>query len=478
MNLKEKAVKGIFWSSIERFSAQGVQFVLGIILARLLTPSDYGLVGMIAIFIAISQAFVLSGFGTALVQKIDRDEKDFSTTFYYNLVVSIFFYAILFFSAPYIANFYNEPQLVNLTRTVSLSIVIEAFAVVQRVKFIINVDFKNQTKASVLSIVISGFLGIFMAYKGFGVWALVAQSLTRSFINVCILWYISKWFPREKFYFNRFKRLFSYGSNLLAAGLFHSLAQNLNKIIIGKALSSETLGLYSRANSFAMFPSQNIETIISRVTLPILCEFQNNKDKLIEMFQKIIKSTALLILPLMIILIVLAKPLIITLLTEKWKDSIELMQIVSLGFMFLPLNTINLQIFAVVGRTDLSLKTDLVKQILLIGFLLGTFPFGIKAIVLGQSAAYILTYFINLIIIHKTMNYNILNHITNLLPVILFSIILGILVFLSTTFFISQPLKLILGSTMGIFFWLLGLWKFNNAEIRTFVYSFLKRIIK
>lgn len=465
--LKDKAIKGIFWSSIERFSTQGVQFVLGIILARLLSPSDYGLVGMIAIFIAISQAFVLGGFGAALIQKINRDEKDFSTTFYYNLAVSVLFYGLLFFSAPYIANFYNEPLLVNLTRAVSLSIIIEAFAVVQRAKFIIKVDFKSQTKASVGSIIISGTLGILLAYKGFGVWALVVQSLTRSSINVCALWYISKWFPKEGFYYDRFKRLFSYGSKLLTAGLFNAFAQNLNKIFIGKAFSTEVLGLYSRANSFALFPSQNIENIISRVTLPILCEFQNDESKLEEVFQKIIKSTAIFIFPLMTLLVVLAEPFIITLLTEKWKDCIDLMQIICIGFIFLPINSLNVQIFGVVGRTDWVLKADLVKQFLLIGFLIGTFPFGFRAVVLGQSAAYILTYFINLVIIQKMMNYKILKQITNLLPIVVFSIILGGAVYLTSILFVSQTLKLILGGGVGALFCFLVFWKLDIAEFRT-----------
>ncbi|NMC98471.1 MAG: lipopolysaccharide biosynthesis protein, partial [Bacteroidales bacterium] len=465
--VKNKVIKGVFWSSVERFSAQGVQFILGIILARLLSPSDYGLLGMIVIFIAISQAFVLSGLGAALIQKIDRDEKDFSTTFYYNLIVSIFFYAILFFSAPYIANFYNEPLLVNITRAIGLSIIIEAFGEVQRTQFIIKVDFKNQTKASVLSIVISGLLGIFLAYNGFGAWALVVQSLTRSFINVCALWYISKWLPKEKFYYNRFKKLFSFSSKLLIAGLIHTFTGNFYQLFIGKAFSSNILGLYSRANSFALFPSQNLEAIISRVTFPILCELQNDRVRLMEMFQKIIKSTALLILPLMTILVVLSKPLILTLLTEKWKDSIELLQIVSVGLMFLPINSINVQIFGVTGRTDWVLKTDLVKQILLLGFLLGTFPFGVKAIVFGQSAAYILTYFVNLIIIQRVVDYKAMNQIAIILPIFLFSFTLGGAVYLTGTFFSTQPLKLILGGSVGALLWFITIWIFNAAKFRT-----------
>lgn len=471
--LKIKAIKGVFWSAFERFSAQGVQFILGIILARLLTPRDYGLVGMITIFIAISQTFVLSGFGSALIQKIDRDEKDFSTTFYYNLAVSVLFYCFLFFLAPYIANFYNEPLLVNLTRAVSFSIVIEAFAVVQIAKFTINLDFKSQTKASISSIIISGITGIFLAYKGFGVWALVVQSLLRSIINVVVLWYVSKWFPSEKFYYNRFKRLFSYGSNLLLAGLFHALAQNLNKIIIGKVFSSEALGLYTRASTFAMFPSQNLEAIISRVNFPILCEFQNDMVRLRIMFQKIIKYTTLLVFPLMIILVVLSKPLILTLLTEKWKDSIELLQIVSVGLMFLPINSINVQIFGVIGRTDWALKTDLVKQIILIGFLLATFPLGVKAIVFGQSAAYILIYIVNLIIIQKVVGFNAMNQIAIILPILLFSVVLGGIVYLTSTFFTTQPLKLILGGGIGALFWIITIWLFNIANFRTSVNELL-----
>lgn len=473
-NLKNKTITGIFWSSIERFSAQGVQFALGIILARLLTPKDYGLVGMIGIFIAISKSFVMSGFGAALIQKINRDEKDFSTTFYYNLTVSVLFYFILFFSAPYIANFYGEPLLVNLTRAISLSIIIEAFAVVQNAKFVIKVDFKSQTKASVSSVIISGTLGILLAYKGFGVWALVIQSLTKSCINVGVLWYMSKWVPRGKFYWNRFKGLFSYGSKLLISGLFHAFAQNLNKIIIGKTFSPEALGLYSRANSLALFPSQNIEEIVSRVTFPILCEFQNDKEKLEKIFEKIIKSTAILIFPLMILLVVLAEPLIITLLTEKWQNSILLMQIACIGYLFLPINSINVQIFGVVGKTDWILKADLVKQLLLIGFLLGTFPFGIRAIVLGQSAAYILTYFVNLIFIQKVINYKLINQLIYLFPILVFSIILGVVVYLVNIFNLSPSLKLYMGSGIGALFYILIVWKLDIAEMRTTFFNYLK----
>ncbi len=272
-SLKKKVVKGALWSATERYSSQGIQFIIGLILARLLTPDDFGLVGLLAIFISLSQAFVLSGFGAALVQKKNRDELDYSTTFYYNLAAALIFYCILFFAAPYIADFYDEIILVNLTRVIGLTIVIEAFAVVQRAKFTIAVDFKSQSKASLTSSFFAGGISIYMAYTGFGVWALVANSLFRGFINVLLLWIIDKWLPRDGFSYTRFKRLFSFGSKLLFAGLMHSIAQNISKLFIGKVFSTQTLGYYTRANQFALFPSVNMEGILGKSNFSSFMQF-------------------------------------------------------------------------------------------------------------------------------------------------------------------------------------------------------------
>jgi teichuronic acid exporter len=297
--LKQKAAHGVVWSAVERFSAQGVQFVLGLILARLLTPEDYGLIGMLAIFLAVSQTFIDSGFSTALVQKKNRDELDYSTTFYFNIVVALVFYALLFFTAPLIADFYDEPLLQSLTRVVGLTIIINSLGVVQRAKFTINVDFKTQTKASLSSIIISGLVGIYLAYTGFGVWALVVQNLMRRTINVLVLWVISKWHPHKGFSWERFRGLFSFGSKLLLSGLLDTVFQNIYTIVIGKVFSAHTLGFFTRAKQFAAFPSSNITGVIGRVTFPVLSQLQDDDAKLRSAYTKIIKISALIIFPLM-----------------------------------------------------------------------------------------------------------------------------------------------------------------------------------
>lgn len=473
-DLKQKAIRGVFWSAIEKFSAQGVQFVLGIILARLLTPRDYGLVGMLAIFIAISQTFVLSGFGSALIQKKDRDEKDFSTTFYYNIIVALIFYAILFFLAPFIARFYNEPLLVNLTRSISLTLVIEAFSVVQLAKFTINVDFKSQSKASLSSVIISGIVGITLAYQGFGVWALVAQSLTRGLINVIMLWIISKWMPRDGFSYVRFKKLFSFGSRLLLAGIIHSIAQNISKIVIGKAFSTQTLGFYTRADQFARFPSVNMESILGRVTFPVLCSIHNDREQLLAKHHQIIRLAALVIFPTMVGLIILAQPLILSILTEKWASSIWMLRIISFGLIFLPINGFNVALYNVIGRSDLFFRTDLIKQVLIIGLLITSIPFGIEIMLWGQVLALALTYFVNLIILYKIFGFTFVKQLFDFFPIIINCLLMALAIYIITSFVQTEFMKLIIGICVGAITYLGIVWIYNISNGRTLFLEMLK----
>ncbi|MDR1761766.1 MAG: lipopolysaccharide biosynthesis protein, partial [Bacteroidales bacterium] len=251
MSLKQKTISGILWSSIERFSVQGIQFVLQIIMARLLLPADYGLIGMLAIFLAVSQSFIDSGFANALIRKQNRTEVDFSTVFYFNIVVGILFYFILFFTSPYIAEFYEAPILESLTKVVALNVFINSLTIVQRAKFTINVDFKTQTKASLLAVIISGAVGILMAYQGFGVWALVVQTITNGTINMIMLWIYSKWRPQFVFSITSFKEMFSYGSKLLLSGLIDTTYNNIYTMVIGKKFSQVDLGYFTRADQFA-----------------------------------------------------------------------------------------------------------------------------------------------------------------------------------------------------------------------------------
>ena len=261
-SLKQKTLSGVLWSCVERFSVQGIQFVIMVIMARILLPSDYGMIGMLAIFIAIAQTLIDSGFSNALIQKKDRSEIDYSTVFYFNIAVGIVLYFILFFSSPLIARFYNTPELTGLTRVLALNLFINSLAVVQRAILSIKIDFKTQAKASFSAAIISGIVGIVMAYTGFGVWSLAVQTVLNAFVNTVLLWIFSKWIPLKVFSFESFKKLFTFGSKLLASGLLDTIYRNIYTIVIGKKFASTDLGYFTRADQFAQFPSSNLTGII------------------------------------------------------------------------------------------------------------------------------------------------------------------------------------------------------------------------
>jgi len=318
-SLKGKTISAIIWSSVERFSVQGIQFLIMIIMARLLQPSDYGLIGMLAIFIAISQSFIDSGFSNALIRKSDRTEIDFATVFYFNIIVGLCFYLLLFFASPEIAIFYKAPQLEDITKIVAIGLLINSLTVVQRAKFTIEVDFKSQAKASVLSVIISGALGIWMAYTGFGVWALVTQTVVNSTINMIFLWYYARWIPAWIFSFRSFKEMFTFGSKLLLAGLLDTTYKNIYTIVIGKKFSVQDLGYFTRADQFAQFPSSNLTGIIGRVTFPILSSIQQDEQRLRSVYRKYLRMSAFIVFPLMVGLAALAHPLVLVVLTSKWE---------------------------------------------------------------------------------------------------------------------------------------------------------------
>jgi O-antigen/teichoic acid export membrane protein len=475
--LKQKTFNGLIWSSVERFSTQGVQFALGLILARLLLPSDYGLIGMLAIFLAISETFIQSGFTVALIQKKKRDDLDYSTTFFFNIVIALIFYTLLFISAPLIANFYQEPQLQILTRVIGFTIVINSLSVVQRAKFTINVDFKTQTKASLLAISISGIISISLAYKGFGVWALVVQTLLRRTIDVGVLWYISKWRPKKGFSYERFKRLFSFGYKLLLSGLLDTFFRNVYSLIIGKIFNANTLGFFTRANQFSDFTSSNISNILGRVTFPILSELQDENQRLRKAYTKIIQMTALLIFPLMMGMAALAEPMIITILTEKWSETIWMLQLLCFAAMWYPIHAINLSILNVKGRSDIFLKLEIIKKSIITIVLLVTVPLGIKAILIGQIVSTYIALIINLHYTKRIINYGFWNQMKDILPVLILSFAMGAMIYLTIPFFSSNIIKLVIGLAEGVIFYLGFAYLFNIAEIKS-IPSFIMKVKK
>lgn len=464
--LRSKTIQALFWSSIERFSVQGVQFIIGIVLARILMPSDYGLIGMIAIFMSISQTLIDSGFSQALIQKLDTDEKDYNTVFYFNFLMAIMVYAILFFLAEPISLFYNNPILEKITKIIGLNVIFSSLSIVQIAKLSKELKFKLQTKASLTSVIISGVVGVYLAYVGWGVWALVVQVLLKSAINTFLLFVFTRWVPQLIFSKNSFKVLFSFGSKLLFSGLLNAVFNNIYLIVIGKIYNAKELGFYTRANQFQQLPSETITVIIQRVSFPVLSSIQNQHTKLEHYYKKIIRYTAFIIFPLMIGLAVISAPLVSVVLTDKWNKAAPFLQLLCFIGMMYPIHAINLNILKVKGRSDLFLRLEIYKKILIIITIVITFSFGVKIMIIGQLVCSLVSLYLNTYYTKKLINYSFFSQLKDLFPVLLSALVMGIIVFSSIYYIQSNIIKLITALFLGpTFYYLIGLiFKFEEIQ--------------
>ncbi|RGN51152.1 lipopolysaccharide biosynthesis protein [Bacteroides fragilis] len=381
--INNQAVKSVIWSAMERISVQAIQFILTIILARLIAPAEFGLIAMLGIFMQVAQSFVDSGFSNALIQKKDRSEIDFSTVFYFNCVISIAVYIALYISTPYIAQFYNEPILANVCKWIGLNLILQGIAVVQVAKLTIDLDFKTQAKASLVAVTISGALGLFFAYNGYGVWALVIQSLFNSLINTLLLFFYTKWKPTLEFSWLSLKSMFAFGSKLLLSGLLHTIYINLYSLVIGKKYNAVDVGYYNQSNQIARFPSVSLMAIITRALYPIQCKNQDNYQLLQQSFVKYLKMSCFLVFTVMAGIASLSEPLVMFLLTEKWISIAPILSILCIGYMFTSVTVLNNQILNVRGRSDLYLKVEIIKKVVGIIILVTTIPFGLVTICLG-----------------------------------------------------------------------------------------------
>jgi teichuronic acid exporter len=465
-SLKSKATKGMLWNAVEKLSTQGGQFIIGIVLARILMPADFGLIGMLSIFIAISQIFIDSGMGSGLIQKKNRTDTDFSTVFIFNFAVSTFFYIVLYFAAPLIANFYSMPKLTVLTRVLTINIVINSLAIVQRSRLTINLDFKTIAKVNVVSVLTSGACGIFFAYMGYGVWALVIQNLVRSIVSVIMLVRLSKWNPSFTFSKKSFNTLFKFGSKLLVAGLIAETFRNIYNITIGKIYSAAELGFYTRAKSFAELSAGTVTNVIHQVTYPILASLQDDNKKMISVFSQMIRMSAFIIFPTMTILALVADPFIRLVLTEKWSPAIPLLQWMCFARVFYPVNAININILNAVGRSDLFLKVDLSKLPFTIIALIITLPIGVKAVVIGHVVTSVISFFINAYLPGKLFGYGIRSQIRDIIPVVLISAVTALIVFIVNSFVEMLILKLLIGISTGLIIYIGTSYIFKINELK------------
>lgn len=472
-----KATKGVAWSAVERISTLGIQFALNIIIARILSPTDYGLIGMLAIFLSISQCLIESGFASALIQSKEKNENDYGTVFIFNLVISVILYGILFISAPYISNFYNQKVLTSVLRVIGLNLIINAFSIVQRTIFTIKVDFKTQSYVSIPSAIFSGAVGVFMAYTGFGVWALVAQTLMGGLISSVLIWAFSKERFKIVFDFRSFKRLGGFGVKLMFSSLLHTAYNNLYGLFIGKKYTAEELGYYSRSDQLAVFPGNTLTDIISRVSFPMLCQAQNDKDELSRVYTNFVKSSCFIIFPLMIGLSVLSKPLIIVLLTEKWLPAAILMSILALDGLWAPITRINLNLLQAVGRSDLFLRLEIVKKSISFGILLITLPFGVFWICIGRFVYSIIALLINMYYTVSIVDKSYLEQIKDWMPILFVALIMGACIVFVNNFIVSPIMQLIVGAIVGVGIYYLFSTLFKLESKEKFL-AMAKRLVK
>jgi len=473
-SLKSTATKGIFWSAVDKFAVQFGQFVVSILLARILVPEDFGLIGMLAIFIVLSQTFIESGLGVGLIQRQDSTDLDFSTVFVFNLGVSSFFYLLLFLSAPFISSFFNQPQLTDLIRVLGLNLLIIALAIVQRTKLTIAIDFMSIAKSNVIGMVVGGVFGVIAARNGYGVWALVIQTLLGSLATSVSLWVFSNWSPSIAFSKKSFKSLFGYGSKLLIAGLYAQILNNVYNICLGKFYPTASLGYYTKAKSFADLSAGSVVSVIQQVTFPILTSVQYDRDKLVSIYGRLIRMSAFFIIPLMTLIALLAKPIVILLLTEKWVSLIPLLQWMVFARIFFPMSALNMSLLNAVGRSDLYLKVDLSKLPLTILAMVITIPLGVKAMIIGHVVTSACAFFINTYLPGKLYGYGPIQQLKDMLPFFAATIGMAISVFVMSIFIDILLLQLLLGALLGVVSYLFFCWLLKLDEMTEVWILFLK----
>ena len=448
-----KAASGMAWTLIERMSVQVCQFVIGIVLARLLLPSDYGTVGMLAIFMAIAQSLLDSGFNRALIQKKNRTNVDYSTVFYFNLIISLFVYVVFFCIAPYIADFYRTPILTEVSRVVFIAVIVNAFSLVQTAKLTIELNFRLQSLASVISVVSSGILGIVLAYIGYGVWALVAQGVSSAFVRTVILWIFSHWKPIFVFSIDSFKELFSFGSKLLVGDFIHTIYTNMYTLVIGRSFNSSDVGYYNRANGYAALPYSVFSQVVNKVMFPILSEKQDDNVALLNVYNKLFRTPMFFYTPLMFGIAALAKPLICIMIGEKWLNCVSLLQILCIGLVFSPMTAINLNLLYVKGRSDLSLKLDLIKKPIGIAILFASLPFGLWWMCFGKAFYDFVAFVMNCYYTKKLLDYGAIEQLKSISSILIVSILMYLVIYGICSFLTSYIMMLIVGIIIGFSFY-------------------------
>ena len=425
-SLKWKTITSVIWKFTEKIAAQAIHFVVSIILARLLAPEDYGIIALVSVFITICNKLVISGFATSLIQKKDADNLDFSTVFYFSCTMAVVLYIVLWFGAPLIAGFYSEYEnglLIQVIRVMGLNVFIIAVNSVQQAYVSRTMQFKRYFLSTILGNTISAAVGIGLALGGYGVWALVAQTLLAAFVNAVVLWFTVKWRPQLKFSFKRFKELFSYGWKIFTASIIKTIYNELRSLVIGK-FSPADLAFYNKAQSFPQLIDSNVEGTIDSVLFPAISKKQASKDEMRAMLRRAIKTTSYVLIPLLVGLSAASKPVILILLGEEWAQSIPLMQILSFAFILAPMEIENLQAIKATGRSDIVLKHEIIKKVVGILLIIASVPFGVTAMAVSAVVVAIFSAIVNAVPNKKLLGYTFKMQIKDILPTLILSAVM------------------------------------------------------
>lgn len=434
-SLKAQTFSALSWSFAQEFAQRLLQFGITIFLARLLAPAEFGLVAMLAIFIAVAQALLDGGFGSALIQRKGISEVEQSSVFYFNVLIGCVIAGLLWLTAPAIATFYNQPALTSLARAISVVLVINSFVVVQNALMVKRLDFKKQATISVAATAVSGGVALAMAWRGFGVWSLIGQQIANSVTRACLLWTLNSWRPALVFRLKALKEMFTFGSRMVGSVLLNTIFENLNSLVIGKMFTAVELGYFNRAHSLQYIAGHTLGTVTNRVTFPVFSELQDDLARLRNGLRKAIATLASVQFPMMIGLAVLAEPLVVVLLTEKWLASVPYLQLLCFIGILHPLHLLNINVLIALGRTDIVLRLEVLKRILFVANILLTYHWGVLAMIGGQVVHGVIAYFLNSYYTKRLVNYSVWEQLRDVGPYSAASLMMGLSVAL-----ISVPL--------------------------------------
>lgn len=468
--LKKRTKRGLYWSFFNQFSNQGIQFVIGICMARLLSPSDYGVSALPAVFLSIAGVFVGGGFSDALVRKAEIKEEDLSTAFYYSTGVGVICYILLYIASPWIADFYNISVLKPLIRVSALGFLYGPLGIPQTIILQRRLDFKTPAKISVVCQIVSGFVGISMAFWGYGVWALVISGFVSGVIGTLVNWYIVKWFPKTGWSKESFRYLWNYGNKMMVSTLLDTLYNNIAPVFIGKYYSTSDLGVYNRARNYAKLPSVQFTSTLQSVSFPVISKIKDDNVKLEVNYRKMLRLSAFVVFPIMMMLAALAKPLVFIMITGKWASCIYLLQILCFSLMWYPIHAINLSLLRAKGRSDLFLKIEIYKKILGFGILFITLPLGIDIFCYGGVLGSVLSLFINTYYTGKLINCGFIKQMKDIIPVFALSSIVSILVYSLTFLITNMFIQLFIGGLLGISFYIGFSWLLRFPELDDLMY--------